>query len=750
MTNLIIADKFNIIKSDNAKLMDISKFSDWINELFTNNLGENSKYNNALIHDFIYTNCFQDNNFLQEFVKVIDEALEYQINKRAKNVIPNIKKGKFNIKNFDIMLSDMLNIIDKINKTLFLLNKHYDNYYNFDYENYVFVKMVFGKSIIYKKALHHIYSKFVDNFVIKQFLNSQMLQLDTETRIYWINFNKFMDNLKPYDPDCYNFYLTNLIKNLDDLFHDEEQKLPINMGYLNEMNIFKKKVKLYENTLYYFSFLDDCIKKNISKSLIKNIITILSSLFSNNSNPLIVLDFMNKNIEHLIHVLDFMNCDENNEYNFKKLNCNMELFLRNCIDHSIKDNIQLSKLSIFLKDFYSINYLHDKTEKYVNLDIKSMFIEKLGTRLNENPEMIKKVCQIIHTRLKKSKEEDEEEMEQNANILKIISYDNKNKDLFQAIYCKYLVLRLLNNSNINYEKKLLHQLQEIEDYTYVKQMLKMVGDVEISKKDLDNFNKIRINQVKSTLPNMFSQDKLNTITFSYNVWDIAINDNILKSNEICFLSDQLKSYLETYNAFYSARYENKRNLVWLLEMGVINLTLNIKGKNYKIKATPYQTNILELFNTTDKISLNNIFNHPISLKIGKDMTQQIINSFIASSLFFNDSDNLIFNTEYESLSTDISLIEYFNNISSYEELLHKKIEKQVAFDREIVLQTNIVHHLKNKMSTIKEIFDSLKISKNITFELTNEFLNKQVDTLMEKECIEFNDTEQKYYNPVNA
>ncbi|VVU94715.1 Cullin family [seawater metagenome] len=748
MYNLIIADKFNIIKSDNAKLMNPQDFSNWIEELFSTNLGDITKYNNSLIHQYIYEKCFNNSSNRDELINLIDSTIADQVSKRAKNIVPNIKKGKFDLKHFDSMLSDMIEIMDKINKTLYLLNKQYDAYFSID-QNQEFIRLPFGKSIIFKKSFHHLYSKFVDNFVIKQFINSQILLLENTNKLQIKNFNNFMKDLRPYNEECYNYYLINIVKSLESLFHEEGIKTPINTGYFKDMNIFRKKVSLYENTISYYSFLDDDIKNKLSQVLTQNITDVLINLLSNQDSTLIVLDFMIKNIDQVCLVIDFMEIKEDNteDYDYKKLNFALDVFIKSCIKTACKNYVNLNKLHKFLDFFNNINYFYDKIEKYININIRDIFIENLGTKLNENPEMIKKICLIIHSKLKNSLDKTEEEMESQSNILKIISYDNKNKDLFQAMYCKYLIQRLLNNCNINYERKLLHHLQEVEDYNYVRKMQKMVNDIEISNIDLENYNQIKINQSSKLLPTEFRQDKLNLITFSYNVWDIAIKDNMFNEDMIPHLPNQLNSYLNTYTKFYEARYSNKRKLMWLFEMGVIQLKFSIKDKLYKIKANPYQAIVLELFSFKDSIKITEIEDHKALKHLSNTHLKNILNSLLASTLFEMNPDKsgeMMFNNNYHSNSSEISLIDFYNNLSSYNDFIDQKIAKQVAFDREIVLQTNMIHHLKTEMKTMDELMDIMKESKNIYFDVDSKLVQGCLDKLIKKEFINYNQGDNKY------
>lgn len=742
MNNLIISDKFNIIKSEPEILMNTDEFVLWIEEMFTNSVDKRSNFNNSLIHQYIYNICFKDSK-VNEFLDTLLNSINKQISKRTKNIIPFIKNGKFTLVDFDLMLTDFINTIDEINKTVFLVNKWYDKYFN-ETINKEYVKLPYGKSIIFRKSLKYLFSQFIDNFAIKQYLNSQMLLLDEKNKKHIINYNNFMLDLKIYDEKCYNFYLNNIVKNLETLFHNNDAGLAIiNTSYFQEMKEFRTKSQIYEYVIEYFCFLDKELKNLLAKSLTNNLLTILIKLFSNRESPLIILDFSIKNIKNINLVFNHVYTYNNNDkekYNCDKLHSTIDEFFNYAITYSITEYLSTpkttNKLSKFLDCFNSINYLHDRLEKYLSIfSIKSTYTKNLGIKLNENPDLIKKICLIIHSKLKDIKINDEDVLEYCSNILKIINYDSKNKDLFQALYCKYLVQRILNNSNIQIEKKLLFQLQEIEDYNYVRKMQKMVNDIEISKDDLKNFNKIKINQNTKILPIDFKQDKLNLVTFSYNVWDIAIKTNSLDETDLNSLTPQLNTYMNTYNKFYKARYGDNRKLLWLFEMGVISLKMVILDNEYKIKATPHQTIILELFMEKNSMLINDIKNNDILKKLETDYIDQLINSLVASRIFIIKDDVLKFNNNFNAPIKEISLIDFYKNISDYEYILDKKIEKQVAFDREIVLQTNLINHLKQKTLNINELVELMKESPHIYFDVSSESVTKEVDILVKKELI---------------
>jgi hypothetical protein len=741
MNPLIIHDKFNIIKSDASNLITEEDISVWLEDVFFKRSTKN--INNDLIHQYIYNNYFKKVGNVEQFVDKINIQLEKQICKRVKNILPKIKKGIFTFQHFDNILDDILTNIEEMNKSLYLINKHYDNLYPSD-KNLEWVKLSKGKSVIYRKAINKVYNHFIENFVIKNFINNKIIELDPDNKKYIINLNNFVYSMKGYDESVFQHYLNNIVTTLSVLFKDDldSSTKSVNIGIFANISQFNKATNMFEKINSYYSFLDDKLSVKLSISLCKYLSKVIRQLYSNKNNLLITLDFSLKNLDKLITVLKIMKNEYQTEYEYNKIINNLTSFITLIIESTYTKCQNNDNFIEFLKIYNSTNKFYSSLEDYVNINIDELYNNKLKNIFNKDKGLINQLCLILHNKIKHHN--DDENLDFCLNILNLVKHVELDKDLFQATYCKYLIQRLLNKTNINTEKQLLTQLQEIEDYSYVRKMFKMIIDVETTYQDLDNFNKIKIEQKNNTLSREFKQNKLNLITFSYNVWNIAIRNNILDNKNIDDLPSQLKSYVMSYDKFYNKRYNESRQLLWLFDMGTVQIKFYNKNKEYKIRATPYQAILLELFSDSDRIPIDTINNNNILKKLDYKELTDIINSLVVSRLFTKTNDYLEFNTNFESSKEHISLIDFYKNISNYESIVNKQIEEQVAFDREIVLQTNIIHILKRNSLNLDELYNNIKDSQIKHFAISHDMLKTNIKVLLDKDFIECNNDVYSY------
>jgi hypothetical protein len=110
MDRLIIHDKFNIIGNYNSNFRK-ENMSSWIKELFQN---KQSGYSNDLIHQYLYSYLFlNNNNNVEDIINIIDKAIGIEINFRVKNILPKIRKNNFSLSDFKYLVDSILETIRK-------------------------------------------------------------------------------------------------------------------------------------------------------------------------------------------------------------------------------------------------------------------------------------------------------------------------------------------------------------------------------------------------------------------------------------------------------------------------------------------------------------------------------------------------------------------------------------------------------------------------------------------------------------
>lgn len=744
---MIIKDKFNIIKINTNQYFDIEDISNWITDVFNK---ENTKtlhsYN---IHQILYNDYFLKKKNIFDFVKMLKDSISKNIESRARLISSEIKRGKFKMKSLELVINKLLDNLEYIDKSLYLLNRYYDNLYPLI--EYEYVRYPWGKSIVFKEGLKIIYTKFIDNFNIKKFINNELFSLDLDIKDSIINLNNFMLKLKIYSNDLYESYTNSLILNLKTLFIiDEDLVQNINMGIFQDIMSFNKIINIYSKLIDYYSFLENSVKEILTLNLSINISKYLCNILNTEKNYKLILNFCSKNIDQILLVCENLLVDDstneslkkyktlnnNKNYNFNKIYGAINNFFSSVIPSSLGFNYDFER---FLDEFNNIFNMYNKLEKIVKIDSKLLLLN--DKNFCDDKEKISIICKVIHKKIINDHTDDD--IEYCKNILKLTYSINKNQDIFLATYCKYLVQRLLNYKKIEFENKLIEILEDIKGISYVNKMKKMIYDISTSQENLENYNMVKINQVNNTLADSFKQENLNLVTFSYNVWDIALNKEKLEQNDIMNMPSQLKSYMHSFNQFYKVKYSDKRNLNWLFEMGSIELTLRVNDADLKIIASPYQSVVLELFNTTDSMSLTYIKNHPVISNLDDKKFNDLIKSLVVSRLFSISDDVLTFSPDNINQAS-LSLLDYYNNISDYEVKMDKQIEKQISLDRDLVLQVNIINLLKTNSLDTNEIQTKLETQMSTYFEVKEPEIKSCMETLIQKDYIQLNENKYVY------
>ena len=229
---------------------------------------------------------------------------------------------------------------------------------------------------------------------------------------------------------------------------------------------------------------------------------------------------------------------------------------------------------------------------------------------------------------------------------------------------------------------------------------------------------------------------MDIVTFSYNVWDISLNKNKMQITDYSNFveNSQLKSYLLTYDKFYNTKYSG-RCLNWYLEMGSIQVVTSLNSKEYTLQVNPYQMAILELFNQNDSVDEEDACNY-MTKCFGKnpEVYQNVIKSFLISGIL-KKTIKLEFNQIFNSSTSNISLIEIYNNVSAYDFKIEEQIESQITLDREIVVQANIINVLKMQAMNLDVIHQKLSDNLCKFFQVEKSFIKENLDILTKKEYI---------------
>lgn len=734
MDILIIQDKFNIIGNYTSNFTK-ENLTSWIKELFQN---KHSAYSKDLIHQYLYSHLFLNKNNVEEIIEVINKSIATEINLRVKNILPRIRKNNFTLTDFKHLIDSILVTVKQINDTVYLLNKHREKY--FDTTEYK--KYYWGMSIIYKLALNNIFSKLIDHSIIKRYLDTNMLEKEEECKNDIRKFFYFMYKIKNYNPECFEYFINNFVNNVEShMNQDESVSTSVNMGIFALFKKFNIKMNTFKEFEEYYSFIDKTTKQTLTTKLTKNLVGILNQIFSYNitKNEInIVMDFAKKNIDNIKKVWDNISTSENvydkelfinTIMNF--INSKFEVLVPECKTHTGFNNF----IHFFDRAITLDNVLHKENNNMMHLNEK--LSNNLKNVISSDRKFIDIMCQIINNKMIEISHLDNnpENSASVTNILQLLNYIN-DKDVFYAKYSQYLVARLLGSTNLYFEKQMVDTIESIQDYSYTKKLVKMIDDIGISKQNLENYKLIKINQKNNTVDSSFDLNNMDIVTFSYNVWDISLNKNKMQITDYSNFveNSQLKSYLLTYDKFYNTKYSG-RCLNWYLEMGSIQVATSLNSKEYTLQVNPYQMAILELFNQNDSVDEEDACNY-MTKCFGKnpEVYQNVIKSFLISGIL-KKTIKLEFNQMFNSSTSNISLIEIYNNVSAYDFKIEEQIESQITLDREIVVQANIINVLKMQAMNLDVIHQKLSDNLCKFFQVEKSFIKENLDILTKKEYI---------------
>lgn len=373
-------------------------------------------------------------------------------------------------------------------------------------------------------------------------------------------------------------------------------------------------------------------------------------------------------------------------------------------------NKHISNIESF--DHNKIIYLLNLIVKCKNLQILENYI----LLIFDNEKIINSVINIIHDRINYN-------VDDIKNIIGLLTI--KNEDQFMENYHKLLIQRILSNqTNIVNEKIIINELDIAFSLNAGKKSNKVINDYIRSEEDLKKYKEI-------TKINIFD-----TITTSYANWDINYNQGYITFNSnpdnVTFNANNLvnlKSFIINYQIYYKRIYTNKRSLLWLLQHGEIEITFN----NINIILLPIQLLILELYNTKNEFSIDEIYNQIFFVNYSNKFKEDIVKSLIRGNILHCDNNKLYLN-EYNINIISPNLIDVYLNVKTDTESSQINTQVELAHDREDIVKTLINHNLKLRSMDKDILFTDLKDNIKL-FNLTPNIYNNAIEKMIKYDYI---------------
>jgi hypothetical protein len=678
----IINAKYNIIS--NLEDNNITEDFDDLRFLILEDNNNITEDNNKMTEDY---------NDIKNFIKYYFEENKYIILPDYINNLLNHYRGidyinvdtiAFSIiyPNIDnLILDNNINYLKKKKKEI-ILNIKNNNYSVNELNNFIEYYIKYIKNIVNiiygeKKNINNILLNF-DKEILSNSKLHIFLQKEFNKMKNGDNINLLLINIKKINNN--HQWFLKLIKNyIEKNIEIINYPIPEKYNKINEINYLID----YFNEIYNkFIFLLHAELINITTFIIDKIKSIVVELLNDHLNNYLIIEMV-EIFKKLYNFIIKINEDHKYIIKFSLSNYIYSHFknINKLNDGEINDLLLL--LSNNIKLIETNSYIFDS----LNQDL-------IYNKLNDN---------IIN------------------NIL-LIKYI-KDKTTFFDIYRKNLIKRLLsNNFNIDKEENICLLFENAGYIRNIYKIKKIIHDVVKSKLSLNDFN--RKNKIN-----------LDLIITSYGNWDINYNNGyILKFDN---QNLQLFNYLSKFNTFYENENNNKK-LMYLFQYGEINITFEQDANKFiEITLLPIQLLVLELFDTYNKIIIDDIMKQSFFNNYSNEFKIDIINSIIISDIVYNNNNILSLN---KSSNINPDFINIYKNNS-----LNNRI---IKFNENALTEENVMSCWVNHLIKIKsENFENLLIllNNNINnFEIDNIKLSKVLNSMIDKDYIKLDENTNEY------
>ena len=679
-------DKFGIIEN-HTKTEDKKKLTIRIENYFENYLSSDIK---VLIPDYVNQVIWFEGINFDNFTINIDSHIKNYLISRRNNMRSFIKKDSFDLKSLNKFLKTFISKLEYLNNI---------------------IKSSDDKVI--KEGLKQLTNLIISDSFILLFIEEQIITFDLDVKSDIETLLRLTKGLGKYDN---NETYQKMLKTMSNIFkkqvvNTEDPPLPENIKRIQKLT----QTLCFINTIKnYFKFINEDI--NSFSSPIYHLVTeYLNEIVKYNSLNEIEIVF-NKTLSDIINLIMVNNFDGKND----NLNAISNEII-SLIDRTIKTND-------INQTFQLINIIRLTDELLSCQTHKEIITEKISNILGQE-ELQESIHQNLNELITQGKE---------THVIKLLNFVSniKDKDVFISKYYEFLIKRLMTRisqitpSKISDSKneffKYIESERKIYEYLKIKfgdklvyKINKVITDTEFSYNDNINFNNIDINNF---------ENKMLVITTSYNNWDVNQNEGLVNNSIIESIKHTtIGKYLRTYQKYYELRYDNKRIINWFPHFGEVNITY----LNQNIIMLPIQFMVLELFNETDRISIETVNKASFFTNYTRKFANDIIGSLVSGGILKINNDHIEL-VSIGEIKND--MIEIFFTFSDYASIWEQNRNQELANTRHEITSANINHVLKQKSQTKEELYDIIKQSIKV-FELDQNIFDKSIEHMISMDYI---------------
>jgi len=368
--------------------------------------------------------------------------------------------------------------------------------------------------------------------------------------------------------------------------------------------------------------------------------------------------------------------------------------------------------------------------------IKDSFEHFINLRANRPAELIAK---FIDAKLRTgNKGTSEEELEMTLDrVLTLFRYI-QGKDVFEAFYKKDLAKRLLlgKSASIDAERSMITKLKTECGSQFTNKLEGMFKDIDLSKDFMSSFR--TSSTARTELPTGIEMN-IHVLTQGYWPTYAPVEVN---------LPHEINKYQDIFREFYLSKHSGRR-LNWQNSLAHCVLKTHFDKGVKELSVSLFQTIVLMLFNTSDRLSFQHIHEATgiedkelrrtlQSLACGKVrvLTKEPKGREVA------DTDEFIFHSQLNEKLYRIKV----NSIQLKETIEENAATTEKVFqDRQYQIDAAVVRVMKTRKTLSHTLLIS-ELFKQLQFPIRPADLKKRIESLIDREYLERDKANPKVYN----
>eukprot|EP01125_Pyxidicula_operculata_P006088 TRINITY_DN2120_c0_g1_i1.p2 TRINITY_DN2120_c0_g1~~TRINITY_DN2120_c0_g1_i1.p2 ORF type:complete len:738 (-),score=168.52 TRINITY_DN2120_c0_g1_i1:345-2558(-) len=362
--------------------------------------------------------------------------------------------------------------------------------------------------------------------------------------------------------------------------------------------------------------------------------------------------------------------------------------------------------------------------------------------INLNPRSPEYISLFIDEKLRATKSNTEEDIEQVSEKVMVLFRFIQEKDIFEKYYKQHLARRLLlgRSSSDDAERSMIQKLKTECGYQFTSKLEGMFQDMKTSSSTIDAFKTHLSNMDANPLKGI----DLNVHVLTTGFWP---TQNPIK----CNLPDEVNRCCDVFQKYYLSNHSGRR-LSWQTSMGTgeVRVLFEKGKKRHELNVSTHQMVVLLLYNQHDELSFQRI--QELTGIPGQDLHKNIIPLTSPKHQIlkrdqqgkFSPADKFSFNEEFKSKLVRVKITQIVQRETAPQ---REETQKKIDEDRKHMVEAAIVRIMKMR-KTMQHSSLVAEVTKQLTsrFRPSPIFIKKRIESLIEREYLERSSADRKVYN----